>query len=229
MRRLSALTLVLLLAAAALAGCVRLELNLRVNPDGTGEKEIIAAIDREFLAVAAAMRARDPLVRLEAELREDPKATVTRYQLGDMVGFRAVAPFRNELILNDETWKGHFLIRDRIFWRDYTLDLETLLDMAELDAVAASFDSPVDFRVSVELPARIGETNGELDPSGRKVTWTLIPGRRDHLVLTARQYLYGRIAAAGAAALAAAVGLAFGIRRGQRRRRPVGGIGQAKT
>lgn len=221
MRRVSAL-IVSLVLVGVLAGCVRVELNLRVKPDGTGEREVIVAADRDVLLLAAAVDGQDPLAQVEADMRSDPAAVVTRYQQGDLVGLRSVAPMERRLVFTDESVNGEFRIDDRFFWRDYTLDLKTYVDAGDLGDLAAPYApylSVIDAVVSVELPTEVRETNGQLDASGRKVVWHLMPERQEHLTLKARQYLWDRIAitcaSAGATVLAAAAGLIVAARRKQ--------------
>lgn len=174
---------------------------------------MIVLLDRELLVLTAAVDGSDPLAEIEANMRNDPTAVVTDYQQGQMVGLRSVSPFAGSLSVDNEVWNGEFLIQDRFFWRDYTLDLDAFLDTGEVDEMAAPYLSMIDFVVSVDLPTEIADANGQIDASGKKVTWNLVPARRHHLTLTARQYLYGRIGAVGAVLLAAIIGLIVAFTR----------------
>lgn len=207
------LCLVLLFAAS---GCAKIELNLRVNPDGTGEKETVVALNTEALALIG-MGGQDPLAALQAELKaKDPDAVLTRFQEGDKVGFRAVTPFSSgQLPLENQVWKGQFAVEEHLFWRDYALDLDTDLRLNGEGQEFAPFLPGLEVNVSVALPVELAEHNGAPDASGQKVTWSLVPGTKDHLHLKARQYFVGRIAVslAGLAALVAGLALLVWKRR----------------
>jgi len=207
------LCLILLFAAS---GCAKIELNLRVNPDGTGEKETIVALSTDALAFIG-MGGQDPLARLQAEMQaKNPNAVITRYEEGDKVGFKAVSPFKaDRVVLDNEVWTGYFAVEERLFWRDYVLDMSTNLSYDGEEREFARFLPGVAVNVSVALPVQVKEHNGALDGSGQKVTWSLIPGTRDHLTLKARQYFVGRIAlgAAGLVSLIAGAVLLIWKRR----------------
>lgn len=185
-----------------LTGCATVQLNVRVNSDGTGEKEMLFAMDKEMLSLASS-DGTDPLAALQDELKQEPDVTITRYEEGDRVGFKAVAPFNGSATLDDKAWKGSFTTKDSLFWRDYKLDLDADLNMEELenDPMASAILSKVDFGVTFELPTKVSEHNGQVDASGKKVTWKLVPGRKDHLTLQAREYHTGRLVGAGVGVL----------------------------
>lgn len=188
------LLLTLLPLLLLLAGCATVQLNVRVAPDGTGEKETILTIERDILALAAAA-GRDPLAEAQARLGEGVE--ITRHEIGTQVGFRAVQPFRGSLEFREEgePWQGSLVRRDFFLFTDYELALDADLNFGG-DPTPLVF-SQVDFRVSLEVPGRVEAHNGQADPSGSRVTWHLVPGRREHLMLRARQFHADRIAAAG--------------------------------
>lgn len=209
------LCLVLLLAAS---GCAKIELNLRVNPDGTGEKETVVALNTDALAFAG-MGGQDPLAALHAQMQaKNPNTVITRYQEGDKVGFKAVAPFEaGRIVLDTEVWTGQFAVEERLFWRDYVLDMNTDLSFDEEAREFARLLPGLEVNVSVALPVKVQEHNGALDGSGQKVTWSLVPGTKDHLTLQARQYFVGRIAAVAAGVAALLTGLVLLIWKGRPR------------
>lgn len=182
-----------------LTGCATVQLNLRVAPDGTGEKEMILAFDRDVLALMSAAGS-DPLQEAQAELEQDPSVVITRYEQGVRIGLRAVTPFTGSTQFADDAWSGSFTVKDSLFWRNYQLALDADLNLGGR-SISSTALSQVDFGVSVDLPARASAHNGQADQTGRKVNWTLIPGRKEHLTLQARQYHLDRMATAGAALL----------------------------
>lgn len=199
------LVLTLLPLLLLLAGCATVQLNVRVAPDGTGEKETILTIERDILALAAAA-GHDPLGEAQARLGEGVQ--VTRHEIGTQVGFRAVQPFKGSLELKDEPWQGTFTQRDFFFYRDYELALNADLGSWDGDLTPLVL-SQVDFSVSFEVPGRVEAHNGQADPSGNRVTWHLVPGRKEHLMLRARHFHADRLVAAGAGLVLLAGGLGW--------------------
>lgn len=196
-----------------LTGCATLQLNVRVAPDGTGEKEMVLTIDRDILALAAAA-GRDPLNEAQARLGEGFQ--ITRHEIGREVGFKAVQPFRGSLELTEDPWQGTFTQRNSFFFREYELALDADLNFGD-DDLTPMLLSQVDVSVSVEVPGRVEAHNGQADSSGNRITWNLVPGRKEHLTLRARQYHADRLVAAAGGLLLLAGGLgwmAFGRKKG---------------
>lgn len=197
-----AVRLVLGLLVLMLCGCATVQLNVTVRPDGTGVQETIVALDRQAYALMMS-EGEDPLEEMQAEW-ESQGAKVTRYEESGKVGVRGITETENVGYFTWDTniWQGRFDRKPGLFWTDYQLDLNSNLDLPQFkDEEAAMFTSQMQFQVTVTLPAEIANHNGELDATGRKVTWNLVPGTKENMVLKTRQYNWGRIAIIGLAIL----------------------------
>lgn len=205
-----------LLTVLMITGCAKIELNLRVKPNGSAEKEMVFAIDKQALALMSTS-GQDPLQQMMDEAKQkNPDIVISRYQEGNMLGFRAMGPMGKKESLDSDAWKGEFEMKDYFFYRQYRLNLDTYLDMSDVKE-AAAFLNQVDYNVSVELPAKVGSHNGQADSTGKKVTWTLVPNRKDHLTLQANEIVWSRVGIGGGALIL----LLLALGAAGRKRKPV--------
>ena len=102
-RRSGLWPLAALLAFAALASsCIRAEIAIRVNDDGSGTVSVLTAFDRSLMEAfgedaAAAGAGFDPSVFTEIDEAElPPGASVEPYEDGDFLGTRVTIPFASD-------------------------------------------------------------------------------------------------------------------------------------
>lgn len=202
------------LVGIVLAGCMTAQVTVRVRPDGTGEQETILAFDKDVYALMMSSGGQDPLKESTDNFTKQG-AQVSRYEKDNRVGIRAVKTIPNlsYITWSEQGWNGRFDVTRSLFWKDYSLDLD--VDMtSDFPPEAMAFAGQADIGVSVELPTSIKEHNGQASSDLHQVKWSLIPGRNEHIMLRARQYLWGRIAVAGAVVLVIVAAVVM------RRRRP---------
>ncbi|WP_084099792.1 hypothetical protein [Demequina sp. NBRC 110051] len=162
--------LVALVSALALTGCIRVEMNVTLNDDDTISGDMLMAVQSgsgELLGVTD-----DELIdQLFGDIdRSFPEGEATGFAEDDYVGKRVTfdnQPFSALDFDSDEL----SVIRDG---DEYVVEGA----LAVSDQAGDLGDLPADARMTLALtfPGEVSETNGELDDSGRTVTWDLING-----------------------------------------------------
>lgn len=208
--RLAVRVLVVGLLAAVLSGCATIRISLKFLEDGTAEMEQAFAFEPALLGLMATS-GQDPIKEAEKKAQQDG-STFQRWESGGRVGYKVTQSTSKTAVVADTLRQpiDTITVREALFWRDYGINLD--VDLSEdlpKDQMASAMLSTVDFKFSVEVPTGVDQHNGELGESGRRVTWTLVPGVNSKLHMRARQFLWGRIAiaAGGSALLMGAVGV----------------------
>lgn len=162
------------LAAVALTGCIKMDMDLTLDGD-TASGSVIVAMDRSLLDMAGA-EPEDMLgdLRDEADLPED--ATVEPYEDDDYIGQRLIfedeplSEFAgDEMSISYDPEAGRYEVIGSMDMTDMAGDSGDMpAEMA--DALLESFD----IVISITFPGEVTEHNGEL--SGNTVTWRPVVG-----------------------------------------------------
>lgn len=217
-------------AALALAGCFKIDMDLTLDEDLVSGS-VIMGIDKEFIEWAEQMgegSADDLLSELDTdELEELEGATVEPYEddsyVGQRISFADVSldefndPDDSLNIVYDAD-SGTYTVAGDMDMRDF--DDEASMDEAEeflppgmTDALTDAFD----ITVAITFPGEVTEHNGEL--SGSTVTWRPVPGELNEMSAVARtggSTPVALIAGVGLAVLAVAAVLGFWLTRRNR-------------
>ncbi|WP_157553526.1 LppM family (lipo)protein [Jiangella gansuensis] len=179
--------------AAALTGCLKVDMELDVNTDDTVDGEMVFAVSRDVMAMAESM-GEDPdalLDELEQQGGLPDDTEVEEYEDDDYVGQRfvfdgvALSEFSQDEGGFEIVHEGdEFVVSGTMDMSDMDMggmtgeDLEGLEDelggdlgdLGDLEGMMESFD----LQLSITFPGEVREHNGELD--GTTVTWTPVPG-----------------------------------------------------
>lgn len=185
------LTLTLLVCFIC-SSCIKFDVNLVVNSDGTVNGRIIYALSESMTSLSESS---DSNTELDSLLDEStPGVTVKPYDQGGYEGkqyFLENVPF-DEFEDNGNSGELSFNREgDQITMSGY-LDLEiendesTTDDSIFGDALAQSLLSSGDIRIRVKFPAEVIATTGELSNDKRTVTWNPKIGDRIDLTTTVK-------------------------------------------
>lgn len=166
------------LLAVGLSGCVKLDLDLRLQPEDTIDGTLVLAVSNE-LAELLGQDADGLAAELQSELlgSDDAPADLDAepYDDGEYVG--STATFTGEPL---DAFDGENL---QITREGEEFVVTGLLDLTETDAEQVpGLDPEPDIRVAVTFPGPVSEHDGELD--GTTVTWA--PSAGERLELNAR-------------------------------------------
>lgn len=185
-----------------LTGCVSVEMTVKAYPDGSADQETMVTLDRTMYGLIAG-EGQDPLEDVRSTL-EKQGFTVSQYEQDNQLGIRGQKHIGKLAYIawDDSDLKGRLDVKQSLFWRDYSLNLDALFDGPEFkNPKAAAFLGQTDFRVTVELPTTVKHHNGQADGKGKVITWALVPGKKQHMTLTTRDYFWGRVGLAGCLAV----------------------------
>jgi hypothetical protein len=174
------------------SSCIKFDVNLVVNSDGTVNGRIIYAVSESLTSLSESS---DSNTELDGLLDEStPGVTVKPYDQGGYEGkqyFLENVPF-DEFEDNGNSGELSFKREgDQITMSGY-LDLEVENDESTTDdeifgdALAQSLLSSGDIRIRVTFPAEVIATTGELSKDKRTVTWNPKIGDRIDLTTTVR-------------------------------------------
>jgi len=161
-------TLALLIAAFALAGCMKVDAALVVNTDDTVSGDVVLAVDRRLATVTG-----ESEDRLVATLGLDKgklpaTATIQRYEDAGFVGVRV--SFAGTPLAQFNGVSGRDAVTLVRSGNEYafsgSVDLRTV---NLLDPGVRAFADQFSFRIAVTFPGKVTEHNGVL--SGRTVAW----------------------------------------------------------
>lgn len=174
------------------SSCIKFDVNLVVNSDGTVNGRIIYAVSESLKSLSESGESNTELDDLLDE--STPGVTVKPYDQGGYEGkqyFLENVPF-DEFEDNGNSGELSFNREgDQITMSGY-LDLEVESDESTSDeaifgdALAQSLLSSGDIRIRVKFPAEVIATTGELSKDKRTVTWNPKIGDRIDLTTTVK-------------------------------------------
>lgn len=174
------------------SSCIKFDVNLVVNSDGTVNGRIIYAVSESLKSLSESSESNAELEDLLDE--STPGVTVKPYDQGGYEGkqyFLENVPFDE---FDDNGNSGELSFKregDQITMSGY-LDLEVENDESTTDdeifgdALAQSLLSSGDIRIRVTFPAEVIATTGEVSKDKRTVTWNPKIGDRIDLTTTVR-------------------------------------------
>lgn len=176
------------LLSSVLSGCISANTSILVQPDGSGEISTSIGLPIEFVALMAS-KGIDPVKEMRQSLFKQVGRGVTFDQWDESGSewLQINRPFGTVDELNDvanaQPFVDHFnLRRQRNFLKDqFVLEARFVIDessnlfsdvMSEVQA-PSDFDSSasVDLKLSLQLPGRVIETNGDYNSSTRTILW----------------------------------------------------------
>jgi len=177
-----------IILALFLSGCITANTSLVINPDGSGELTNSIGFPYQLIALMSSKNI-DPVSDLRKSLVKQLEYKVDSDRWNDR-GFewlQLIRPFDNPDELNSLAIKQPFvdsfrLWHERHFLKDwftinaqFTFDQSSnpFLDIMSKDQVFSNFDAeaPIDLKISLRLPGKILETNGEYDSFTKTVLW----------------------------------------------------------
>ncbi|MCL3863185.1 hypothetical protein [Actinotalea sp. K2] len=174
--RLLEATVLAALTTLALSGCVRLDVDLALQPDDTVDGSMVFAISSEL----AELSGQDP-ADLSQELQDQllasqdgpENARTEPYEQDDFTG--TTLHFEGEqldLFGGEEGQDGLDVVRE-----GDEFVVTGVLDLTQVaDAQEQGLSQDFDVRVAVTFPGSVSDHNGVID--GRRVTWVAVAGER---------------------------------------------------
>ncbi|WP_084079397.1 LppM family (lipo)protein [Demequina sp. NBRC 110057] len=159
-----------LVSALALTGCIRVEMNVTLNEDDTVSGDMLMAVESgsgELLGVTD-----DELIdQMFGDVDSSfPDGEVTDYAEDDYIG--------KQVSFDEQPFSALDFDSDElsITREDDEYVVEGALSVGEEAGDLSDLPSEASMTLSLTFPGEVTETNGELDDSGRTVTWDLIDG-----------------------------------------------------
>jgi len=221
-RRRFAPLLMLCIASVVCVGCINVDVEVVVNPDGTGTVGFAAGIDAALAAMMALEEQEDPFGSMDDYDDWPEGAAVHRWVDDDIEWQQVTVPFSslselNELMGDFEGFVESFAVTKRSgLVKDYyefeaTLPaLTSIMDLTEEDMWASSM---LGVTLSVALPGEVTHHNGRqisgVGSSLNSLQWTF--STRSQTAAYARSEIVNRTRAYGLLAAAALLLLGCGI------------------
>jgi hypothetical protein len=174
------------LLSLALSGCITAETSIVVQPDGSGELTTTVSIPIEFIAELTEQGI-DVIKTIKQSVFEDLgyETWFEQWSEDDNEWLKLTRPFSNLNELNELARTQSFVDtfsfqRKQGFLKDlYTVDAQ--LTFTETDNPfynemhVGEVDAPddIDIQLWTQLPGKIVNTNGDIDPLANSITWTL--------------------------------------------------------
>ena len=181
------LLLIVFLMALVSTGCIKLHLNIEVNPDGSGTMGMAMGMTAQAKALAGSQGVGDPFDAISEEMAQSadaPEVTVNRWTEGEYEWAEAQVSFQTLDELNTRMQETDLFKFFKISKRSGLLKDSYVLD-AEIAPSAFTSDLPSDMdvnpsgmfeaRMTVTLPGEIVESNGirEGGKDSNSLSWTL--------------------------------------------------------
>lgn len=178
----------MILLTLFLSGCITANTSIVVNSDGSGEIVTTMGFPNQFVALMASKDI-DPVTELRRSLLRQLGYKVDPDQWNDseFEWLQLTRLFNNAYELNDFLVKQTFVERfhlqhQRHFLKDqFILDAQFTFDQSSNpfadvmrdDPTFSNFDSsaPLDSSISLRLPGRILESNGDVDKATKTILW----------------------------------------------------------
>lgn len=213
-----------LFVAAALTGCIKMDVDLTLDGD-TVDGAMIVGVEKSFLELAQ-VGPEDFLDELGADDDIPAGATVEPWEDDEFVGQRAVftgtdlSEFDDPefLSISYDADSGVYEVNGSMDMSDMGEDEAELAELPSsmVDAMMGAFD----MSVSITFPGEVTEHNGEL--SGNTVSWTPVIGEVNEIRAVASDgsgssgIATGLLVAIGVVVIAALAGLGFFLTRRNR-------------
>jgi hypothetical protein len=177
-----------ILLTLVLSGCIHTNTSIVVHSDGSGELTTSIGFPAKFIALMSSKDI-DPVAQLRRNLFRQigHKVNFEQWNDRDFEWLQLIRPFDTVDELNDFAGKQPFiesfrLQRQRHFLKDqFIIDAQFVfdpsfnpfLDVMSEDQTFSNFDAtaPIDLTVSLRLPGRILESNGNVDDSTKTIIW----------------------------------------------------------
>jgi len=218
---------ILLLASIALSGCIDADFHLTVNKDGSGDFDYKMLMDSKLLALATAFgeegSSSDPIGEMLTDAQASGFATTNINENG-MVGFEAKKHIDNlqeslkegklfgQENMDSNIKPGEGLIIEKGFLKTayrFNMDFD-MSDMAnssagqsaQEDAMTQSMLRSMNFNFALTLPvAALTHNASKIEDEGKTLVWTLVPGQKNPIAMTAEVWNMTNIALLGGGAL----------------------------
>jgi hypothetical protein len=177
-----------ILLTLVLSGCITVNTSIEINSDGSGEVVTALGFPNQFTALMATKDI-DLIKELRRSLSRQLgyKATPKQWNDTNFDWLQLTRSFEDEDelndIVNDLSFVEHFrLQRVRHFLKDqFIIDAQfyfdqssnPFMDMMSEDQTFANLNTtePIDSKISLRLPGRILESNGNYDTSTKTILW----------------------------------------------------------
>jgi hypothetical protein len=177
-----------ILLTLVLSGCINTNTSIVVQSDGSGELTTSIGFPAKFIALMSSKDI-DPVAQLRRSLFRQlgHKVNFDQWNDSEYEWLQMIRPFDTVDELNDFANKQPFiesfrLQRQRHFLKDqFIIDaqfnfdesLNPFLDVMSEDQTFSNFDAtaPIDLTISLRLPGRIQESNGNVDGSTKTIIW----------------------------------------------------------
>nr|WP_243237046.1 DUF3153 domain-containing protein [Heliobacterium chlorum] len=185
----------IVLCASVLVGCAQTDIQVKVNPDGSGDLKYAVLVDQSLIT----QNESDPLSDLK-QGAESSGFTVTSLEQEGFIGFEASKKVKN---IAKETSNDVFLGKigegftlQKSFLKT-TYKLNTDIDLSDLNFVANEKLNPfvqaamkqVKLKLTVDLPVAAMSSNAtSASNNGKSLTWDLKAGETNHISINAEQY-----------------------------------------
>ncbi|MTV48121.1 DUF3153 domain-containing protein [Heliobacillus mobilis] len=195
MKRALLAILMIVLCASVLVGCAQTDIQVKVNPDGSGDLKYAVLVDKSLIT----QNESDPLSDLK-QGAESSGFTVNPLEQEGYIGFEASKKVKN---IAKETSNDVFLGKigegftlQKSFLKT-TYKLNTDIDLSDLNFVANEKLNPfvqaamkqVKLKLTVDLPVAAMSSNAtSASNNGKSLTWDLKAGETNHIAINAEQY-----------------------------------------
>jgi hypothetical protein len=161
----------------ALAGCLKMNVDLTVTPQDTVNGTMILGIDKSVAAMSGQSEEQLRKQFTDAAPTAAPGTKVEPYADDTYIGSKITFTELPLADLNKDSSRDQLRIVHDQEAGTYTVSGE--LDLSRLsanDPMGAAFARTLDVRIAITLPGDVTEHNGTLD--GRTVTWIAKPGEK---------------------------------------------------
>lgn len=233
--------ILLLFITITLSGCIDAKFHLTINKDGSGDFSYQMLMDPTLLAFTADYNDgtnEDPLAEMVNDAKESG-FTITNLNENGKVGFKADKHINNlqEELKNGELFgqqnmdsnikPGEGLIVDEGFFKTrykFKMDFD-MSDMAnndsgefdEIDNIAQGMINSMNFSFALTMPiSALTHNAGKIEDDGKTLVWSLIPGQRNEIEMTAEVWNVKDIAMLMALIILAAIIAIIMVKRKKR-------------
>lgn len=212
-------TILLLFIVITLSGCIDAKFHLTVNKDGSGDFSYQMLMDPTLLAFTADYNNGtddDALTEMINDAKESG-FTITNLNENGKVGFKADKHINNlqeelkggELFgqenMDSSIKPGEGLIVDEGFFKTrykfkMDFDMSDMLnndlgEFDEIDNIAQSMIKSMNFSFALTLPvSALTHNAGKTEDDGKTLVWTLLPGQKNEIEMTAEVWNVKNIA-----------------------------------
>lgn len=166
---------VLLISLFLLAGCVKANIGVKVNENGSVDASVLMGIDKGVYGMIEGT-SDDPIAEMKTDL-EDEGFKIEDYESDKYIGIKAKKTFKNiddfSLDSAAATDSPFDLKIDKgLFSTKYTVNGSFENENGEVSAEEQAMYNQFDLTFTLELPGKIGEHNAK-KVEGNKLTWDL--------------------------------------------------------